>query len=98
MPDLYCIDKNLQPDGSHEIHLSYLEGEKNCSRLPNPSEQENLGWWVMCKGSIEQAGANGYRQVTGCPECCPEINRLSQHRMDNAINAGIMRGRRERRQ
>lgn len=64
----YCINRNQQSTGEHEIH------EVNCIYAPHPSNRIDLGW---CSSDFEalRKARHYYPDVDGCWHCCPTIHR-----------------------
>lgn len=68
MPN-YCVNKNAQPTGEHEVHNL----DVNCKHLPEPINRLNLGWHPNCQSALRKA-KESYSNVDGCAYCCPECN------------------------
>ena len=64
MPN-YCVNRNAQPTGEHEVHK--LDG--SCTRLPEKSNQLDLGWHPDCHSAVRKA-REFYNNVDGCYYCC----------------------------
>ncbi len=69
MDDEYCVNKNKQPNGDHEVHN--VTG--GCNNLPNPENRKNLGCHVNCQNAVRE-GKKHYTQVNGCYYCCRECH------------------------
>lgn len=68
MPN-FCVNKNPQPTGEHEVH----DLSKNCAYLPDPSNRQALGSHATCHGAV--AAARGfYNKVDGCYYCANECH------------------------
>jgi hypothetical protein len=68
MPN-YVVNKNAQPNGDHEVHRT-----DTCTRLPEPRNQDPLGWHHGCAPAVGAAKAKGYRTANGCYYCSSECN------------------------
>lgn len=69
MSDQYCVNKNAQSTGEHEVH----NVTANCSYLPNLENRVNLGSHANCHGAVLTAKAY-YPIVNGGAYCCSECN------------------------
>ncbi len=67
MPN-YCVNKNAQPTGEHEVH-----NVDTCNYLPETYNRLSLGWHSDCKGAIAEA-KKYYSNVDGCAHCCPDCH------------------------
>ena len=68
MPN-YCVNKNAQDDGYHEVHD--LDSRKSC--LPEKENQHYLGWLSDCHAAVRKA-KESYSKVDGCAYCCKECH------------------------
>lgn len=59
----YIVNKNAQPSGDHEVHVS------NCDQGPNSENQLNLGEHANCHGAMTEAKKH-FSDVDGCFYCC----------------------------
>ena len=61
----YCVNKNAQPTGEHEVH------ETTCEKpnMPEPKNRVDLGWHVDCHSAVKEAKKK-YSNVDGCYYCC----------------------------
>lgn len=60
----YCVNKNAQSNGDHEVHVS------GCSWMPDAANRQYLGEFTNCYGAVIEA-KKYYRQSNGCAYCCP---------------------------
>ena len=60
----YCVNKNAQTNGDHEVHDLGA-----CSQLPEPANRLSLGWHLDCRFAVAEARKT-YSQVNGCYRCC----------------------------
>jgi len=60
----YCVNKNAQANGDHEVHTS------TCAWKPNPENQIDLGWHSNCQSAVREAKKH-YSQSNGCKYCSP---------------------------
>lgn len=63
----YCVNKNAQNNGDHEVHASA------CSWIPNAENQLNLGYFPSCRAAVQEA-KKYYIQSNGCAYCCPDCH------------------------
>jgi len=63
----YCVNKNAQLNGDHEVHDLTLGA---CIRLPEPSNRLSLGNHAGCQSAVRKAKET-YWQTNGCYYCCP---------------------------
>ena len=63
MPN-YCVNKNAQSNGDHEVHD--LASTKGC--LPSASNRLDLGYHPSCSGAVT-AAKRSYSQSNGCAYC-----------------------------
>ncbi|MBW7998050.1 MAG: hypothetical protein FVQ81_16075 [Candidatus Glassbacteria bacterium] len=63
----YCVNKNPQPTGEHEVHAM------TCEHLPDRVNQQPLGSYSNCKEAVREA-KNYYNNVDGCYYCCYECH------------------------
>jgi hypothetical protein len=66
----YCVNKNAQNNGDHEVHDLTLGA---CIRLPESHNRLNLGYHINCQSAVREA-KNFYRQSNGCYYCCPSCH------------------------
>lgn len=66
--DKYCVNRNAQPNGDHEVH------KMNCLFLPLPEHQLNLGYFFNCKDAVNEAKKTYPYTADGCHYCCPECD------------------------
>ncbi|MEJ1337052.1 MAG: hypothetical protein RPU64_04830 [Candidatus Sedimenticola sp. (ex Thyasira tokunagai)] len=59
----YCVNKNAQPTGEHEVH------KIGCSYLPLIENRIPLGDCSNCQGAVKKARTI-YSIVDGCKYCC----------------------------
>lgn len=64
----YCLNKNAQSTGEHEVHeVSPTE----CNHLPDPANREDLGWHSSCHGAVAEAESrHSTWDIDGCKYCC----------------------------
>lgn len=65
----FCVNKNAQSTGEHEVHNL----DAGCTRLPDPKNQHYLGIFTSCSGAIAEA-RKIYRDVDGCWYCAKECH------------------------
>lgn len=65
----YCVNKNAQSTGEHEVHNL----DVNCGHLPSPHNQDFLGNFPSCHGAITKAKEK-YSNVDGCAYCAPDCH------------------------
>jgi hypothetical protein len=65
MPD-FCVNKNAQPSGEHEVHNL----DAGCFNLPSPANQRALGSHAGCRQALASARTS-YANVDGCAWCGP---------------------------
>lgn len=65
----YCVNKNPQSTGEHEIHNL----DASCSHLPDYSNRLNLGWHLNCHSAVKKA-KEYYNNVDGCLYCCSDCH------------------------
>ena len=63
--DNYCVNKNAQDSGEHEVH------KEGCKWYP--SYKIDLGYFLNCHGAVEKAIVY-YSNVDGCKHCCPDCH------------------------
>lgn len=68
MPN-YCVNKNAQPTGEHEVHNL----DASCHHLPEYSNRLALGSHFDCQSALREARKH-YDNVDGCAYCCPSCN------------------------
>ncbi len=59
----YHVNRNAQPNGDHEVHVS------TCTRAPDAGNQLQLGEFAAC-GPAVTAAQRTYRTANGCYYCC----------------------------
>jgi len=64
----YCVNRNAQPTGEHEVHKEW------CCRLPEPQNQLYLGYCLNALDALKKA-RNFFYDVDGCYYCCSEAHR-----------------------
>lgn len=65
----YCVNKNAQPNGDHEVHN--LNVGTSC--LPEPVNRHDLGEHANCQSAVA-AAKRIYAQSNGCAFCTPECH------------------------
>ena len=65
----YCVNKNAQPTGEHEVHNLDI----GCIFLPAPRNQQPLGDCEDCSEAITRA-QEYYSIVDSCAYCTPECH------------------------
>ena len=63
----YYVNKNVQPNGDHEVHKS------GCSWFPNPENRTYLGDFYSCSSAVIEA-RRYYTQVNGCYYCSEDCH------------------------
>lgn len=58
----YCVNRNAQDDGDHEVH------REGCRYLPLPKNRIDLGAFADCHAAV-RAAKKHYRQADGCYHC-----------------------------
>lgn len=66
----FCVNKNAQPTGEHEVHNL----DARCIRYPNPENQLYLGAFADCHGALAEARKT-YTNVDGCYYCAHECHK-----------------------
>lgn len=66
----YCVNKNEQANGDHEVHQTT---PSVCHHLPEPSNRLALGEHATCHGAVREAKKT-YAKADGCYYCCPDCN------------------------
>ncbi len=64
----YCVNKNPQRNGDHEVHI--ISAISPCPNLPYPENSIYLGQFSNCRGAVEKARLF-YDRVDGCMHCAP---------------------------
>lgn len=67
----YYLNKNRQPSGDFEVHLS------GCNHGALPSNQIPLGYFndgVEAVKNAKQRFPDNAQDINGCAYCCPEAN------------------------
>ena len=64
----YCVNKNSQSNGDHEVH-----NLSTCTRLPNPENRHALGEHANCQSAVREAKRT-YPKSNGCYTCCPSCH------------------------
>lgn len=65
--DQYCVNKNAQANGDHEVHAP------GCSHMPAAENRIDLGLHTSCHGAVIKA-RHHFRQVDGCYHCSPKCH------------------------
>jgi len=65
----FCVNKNAQSTGEHEVHNL----DANCSYLPEPNNQHQLGSHASCGAALIEA-RTVYSNVDGCAYCAPDCH------------------------
>ena len=68
MPN-YCVNKDAQSNGDHEVHD--LASTKGC--LPLASNRLSLGWHANCRDAVAAAKAT-YSKSNGCYYCANDCH------------------------
>ena len=63
--DEYCINRNAQDNGDHEVH----NVTKGCDYLPQPRNRIPLGYHSNCFSAIRKAKEKGFYTANGCYYC-----------------------------
>lgn len=63
----YFVNRNAQPNGDHEVHVS------GCTWMPIESNRLYLGEFSNCFGAVIEA-RKCYTQSNGCAYCCSACN------------------------
>lgn len=58
----YCVNKNAQANGDHEVHTT------GCSFMPAEKNRINLGNFPTCRSAVTEAKKH-YPQSNGCYYC-----------------------------
>lgn len=66
----FCVNKNAQPTGEHEVHNL----DVRCQNPPAPQNQLLLGVFSDCVGALATA-RNHYTNVDGCKYCAPQCHK-----------------------
>ena len=66
----YCVNKNAQPNGDHEVHDVASTG--GC--LPAYNNRVDLGYHSSCSSAVSEAKRKGYTKANGCYYCCNECH------------------------
>lgn len=64
----YCVNKNSQPNGDHEVH-----NLGTCTVLPRLENRLALGEHATCHTAVSQAKLT-YSQSNGCATCSPSCH------------------------
>lgn len=62
----YCVNKNAQSNGDHEVHNIVVGTEKGC--LPDPANRLALGEHQNCSTAVQKA-KQSYTTANGCFYC-----------------------------
>lgn len=62
---IYCVNKNKQSNGDHEVHD--VASPHGC--LPAATNRYDLGYHSSCSGAVSAAKQAGYTQSNGCYYC-----------------------------
>ena len=65
----YCVNKQPQDDGYHEVHN--LDA---CNNLPDAENRDPVGPFASCEPAIEAAKLKGYSKVDGCKHCSEDCH------------------------
>ncbi len=60
--EYYCVNKNAQLNGDHEVH------RRGCSFYPEIQNRMNLGSFSNCRGAVQEA-RKFFSRVNGCYYC-----------------------------
>ena len=63
---LYCVNKNAQNNGDHEVHV--VNTTKGC--LPDKKNQLPLGEFDNCAEAVREAKKTYPDTADGCAKCC----------------------------
>jgi hypothetical protein len=63
----YYVNKNAQPNGDHEVHVS------GCAHKPEPVSSKYLGDHSNCHDAVREAKKT-YPRSNGCQYCCNECH------------------------
>lgn len=66
----YCVNKNAQPKGEHEVH-----NLGTCWKLPDPINRVALGEHASCQSAVTKAKVI-YPTADGCQICSPACHSL----------------------
>jgi len=58
----YCVNKNPQSNGDHEVH------KDGCNHLPDPQNRKDLGYHSNCQSAVREAKTY-YSKANGCYYC-----------------------------
>ena len=61
---MYIINKEKTDGRYNEVHTT------TCIKLPNPRNQEDLGWHADEIDAVTSAKKMGYLNADGCYHCC----------------------------
>lgn len=67
--DRYCVNRNEQFNGDHEIHKVY------CSRIKWSDNMVDLGYCVDDREALKKAQRMYGNKADGCYYCCLSIHR-----------------------
>lgn len=67
-PGKYCVNRNPQPTGEHEVHN--LNAQCQSRHFPAPHNQVDLGYHSDCHSAVRKARTI-YANVDGCYYCAP---------------------------
>ncbi len=65
---LYCVNRNAQPEGEHEVH-----NLETCLELPDPVNRVALGEHAICQSAVAKAKLT-YPTADGCKICSPSCH------------------------
>ena len=65
--DNYCINKNPQANGDHEMH------KDGCSHMPDSENQQDIGSFATCAEALVEAKKID-SDADGCFYCCKECH------------------------
>jgi hypothetical protein len=60
----YCVNKNAQSNGDHEVHD--VTADKWC--LPTSFNRQDLGYHASCSAAVQEA-KKYFTEVNGCAHC-----------------------------
>ncbi|TXH51031.1 MAG: hypothetical protein E6Q87_02265 [Cellvibrionales bacterium] len=67
---IYCVNKNVQANGDHEVHDLSIG---KCTRLPETYNRLDLGYHPNCQSAVQKAKSI-YWKSNGCYYCCPSCH------------------------
>lgn len=66
----YCVNRNAQDNGDHEVH----NVTAGCGFLPEHRNRVDLGEHPDCRSAVREAGRY-FTPVDGCAYCAPSCHR-----------------------